>query len=199
MVKSKTMVTTATVRQMIKSSRMASAENKGTISSFPGNVVTAGGAVFNLSNAIIVGDTNSTRDGSQVNLTQVKMRFQTQGVAVSGTTRTIVFQDTQNNGVLPAVTEVLDNANVISPLNVLNVITNKRFKILSDDVINCNIAGENLKYVSHTFKKKLNKKVTYNAATAIAAANGRNALFMLVIGTATNTFDFGFQYDFIDQ
>jgi hypothetical protein len=192
-------VTRQTVKQMIKGARLANAENKGTVVSSPGNAVTAGGAVFNVTPNIIQGDTVSTRDGSQINLNKVCMRFETQGVAVSGITRVIVLQDHQNNGVVPGVTDILDNANVISPLNVLNFVTNKRFKLLSDDLINCNIAGQNLQFRKHMWSKALSKQVTYNAATNVAAANGRNAIFMLVIGTATNTFDFSFQLDFLDQ
>ena len=184
---------------MIRQSRLAMAENKGTVLSSPGNAVTAGGAIFNVTPQIIQGDSNSTRDGSQINLTKVQWRFETLGVAVSGVTRVVVFQDTQNNGVVPGITDVLDNANVISPLNVLNFVTNKRFKLLHDEAVQCNIAGQNLQFRTATWTSKLNKQVTYNAATNVAAANGRNAIFMLVIGTATNTFDFAFQLDFLDQ
>jgi len=164
-----------------------------------GTVTFAAGSLQNITQGIIQGIGSSQREGNQIQLTMLHARVHTFSVAVSGVSRYILFQDTQANGVVPTVVEVLDNANMVSVRNGLNWDTNKRFHMLADFTHQVPIAGEAIKVFDVTFSAKLLKPVTYLATTSVAAANGKNAIYMLVIGNSTNTYDYSFQVVYTDS
>ncbi len=98
------------------------------------------------------------------------------------TVRIIWFLDTQGQGSVPAVTDVITTTSVTSFYNSFNL-EQKRFVILSDKGYSLvTTASNQTHFIQQSFKPKC--VVTYGAATNVAAANRRNALYMLIITDA---------------
>jgi len=90
-----------------------------------------------------------------------------------------MFMDTNNIGVLPAVTDVLNAATVTSAPQ-LNNLSQRRFRFLYDKVETLVVGGADQQvHVQRTFKP--NTPVTYGASTNITTANHKNAIFVLAI------------------
>ena len=156
--------------------------------------VTAG-VVNNLTNGIIQGDDINQRSGDQIRIISHKLHVRASAVTVSQTFRFIWFRDNMNRGTTPTVTEVLNTANFMSQYSPAPL-QQKRFTILRDFSLNCNLTGESIK--SRTVQLP-GMDVYYNAATAVAAANGPGALFLLTIGDSiTGLFDFSYEPVYTD-
>lgn len=88
-----------------------------------------------LLNASTLGDNLNNRDGRQIFIQSIQVKFRAEFNAAAATAsplRFILFQDKQANGAAPAVGELLDiaTAGAIDALRLLT--TRKRFKILAD-------------------------------------------------------------------
>jgi len=100
-----------------------------------------------------------------------------------------------NRGTTPTVLEVLNTASFMSQLAPAPL-QQKRFTILADFQLDCNVAGEAIK--SHVMNIS-GSNVFYNGATAVAASNGPGALFLLEIGDSiTGLFDFSYEPIYTD-
>lgn len=153
------------------------------------------GIVNNLTNGIIQGDDINQRSGDQVLIKFHKLTIRASAVTVNQTFRFIWFRDNMNRGTTPGVTEVLNTANFMSQLAPAPM-QQKRFTILADFQLDCNVAGEAIK------SKVLGQggtSVYYNGATAVAASNGPGALFLLEIGDSlTGLFDYSYEPIYTD-
>lgn len=192
------MISKAVVRQMIKSSNLANSEYKGTVFTNANTATSAAGAFQFITQGIIQGDGVNQRNGSQVNLVELRVKINTFAVGVTGITRYILYQDTQAAGANPLVTDILDSAASVSVINQLTVTTQKRYHIIADFTHHVPINGEAVKVHDKTYRN-FTKKVTYLGNTSALASNGRNSIYLLYIGTATNVWDYSFHVKYLDH
>jgi hypothetical protein len=142
------------------------------------------GNVVTITQAIIEGDGADQRTGRQIDLKHIQWRIMLYlpSTNVHAAVRIVWFLDTQANGIVPAVTDVLTSAVVTSYYNGTNL-QSKRFRILHDATYPLvNTASNMQRFIQHDHK--LNTIITYGASTSVAAANRKNALYALVISDA---------------
>jgi hypothetical protein len=157
------------------------------------------GGVTAVTQGIIQGIGNGQRTGNDITLARIRCKINTTAVGASGITRYIIFQDHEALGALPSVTDVLDSTSVVAGYNTINTVSRKRFKILADFSHAVPIGGEAVKVFDRYFSKELSKVVTFLGTTSTASANGKNAVFLLYIGTSTNVFDSSFTVQYYDS
>lgn len=148
--------------------------------------VTTGGTIQSLSQ-IAEGDDFGQRTGRSIlgKSIYVMGTLSMNASAFNSCLRFILFYDTQYNGAMPVVTDVLASANWLSPLNI-NTISSQRFKIIWDKMFDMQQNGRQ----GYTFKKyfKLNHHLKYNATTGTAASGLSGQVLVLLIGSeVTNT------------
>lgn len=183
---------------MIHKAILKRAEKKNYINQQLSNVVSTAGAVINLSNNIIQGDNYNNRSGNTIRLYHQKLIIESSAVINSSTNRYILVRDMENNGVTPAVTDILDAASYIAGYSSLETVQQNRFTILKDWVTNNNINGEQRTSLVYATSQPSN--VYYNGTTAVAASNGKGAVFLLVIGSgSTALYDFSWQGFYTDS
>lgn len=188
----------SSIRKMINAALTSKMELETATFTNTGTATPAAGTFQFITQGIIQGTGSSQRQGNQITLSKVRAKINTFAVGVSGITRYVLYQDKMSNGATPLVTDILDSANSIAALNGLTVKTEKRYHILADFTHNVPIGGEGIKVYDTTFSSKLLKPVTYLANTSVVGANGRNAVFLLVLGSATNIYDYSFQIEYTD-
>lgn len=146
--------------------------------------------VFALTQAIVQGDTQNSRDGSQVIIKHFEISVQVENstlitAGLSTAFRMIVFIDRFNQGANVAATDLLVASSVISSYQ-LSVYQSKRFKILYD-VRRTLSNGSETNGQLMKFDKKMSHKITYNGTTDAAGSNGPGSLWVLfVTDEATN-------------
>ncbi len=172
------------VRRAVDSVLASKLEQKRFVVAFTGLTTTTGGTVTPVTQGVIQGDTGSTRDGNQIFLKELVFRHFLTAVTLAVTQRVIVFIDTMADAATPVVLDVLDTASFITGYNVPNT-QERRFKIIHDEMVVASVTGSNFQ-VDHTWRFKINKKITYQAATNISGANGKNAMFVLFISDGVN-------------
>lgn len=192
-------VTRAQVRSMINDKLRSSNEVKTAVFTAVATATSGTGTVSAVSQGIIQGIGNGQRTGNDITLTRLRCKINTTAVGVSGISRYIIFQDHEALGALPSVTDVLDSTSVVAGYNSINTVSRKRFKILADFTHPVPIGGEAVRVFDRYFSKKLSKIVTFLGTTSTAGANGKNAIFLLSIGTATNVFDSSFTVMYYDS
>jgi hypothetical protein len=159
------------------------------------NTNATAGIVNNLTNGIVQGDDINQRSGDQIRIVSHELKVRASAVTVSQTFRFIWFRDNMNRGTTPTVTEVLNTANFMSQYSPAPL-QQKRFTILRDFSLNCNLTGESIKSRTITLP---GANVFYNGATAVAGSNGPGALFLLTIGDSlTGLFDFSYEPVYTD-
>lgn len=190
-------ITKRTINSMIRSARLANAELKSfTIGQTGLNPVTTG-AVFNLTRAIVLGDSSNQRDGAQITVRHVTFRLNVRTTSTS-TIRCIIFSDMMCQGD-PAVTDVLSSATWVS--NYSDVIQNemRRFVIHSDTSIDLSVNGVMNKSIVRQLKFNA-KRISYLGATDVNGAGGRGSMFVLFISSTTVPFyDYNCNIRFLDQ
>jgi len=140
------------------------------------------GTVSGVTQKIVLGDSFSQRDGSQINVKKliVTVEFALGSTASFDFVRYIVFTDTSSNGAVPAVTDVLNFPDPASGYHN-NVLCSKRFKIHLDRNFTLTSTGNN-KVVTHTQTINFGSHPTYYLAqTDATAANGTGSIYFLVI------------------
>ena len=129
---------------------------------------------------IVKKNTATSRDGDSIKLKSLFHRCEY--ITVAGTPaviRCMIFVDTQNNGALPAVTDVLQTASRLSPLNMVN---SKRFIVLQDELFDMNIYQTTTgMYRTMKFFKKLDFHTKYRDGTSSVTGANTNAIFCLYI------------------
>lgn len=182
----KKLATRQEVRQIVRSSILASQELKRYVVAFTGQNTSTTGSVSPVTQGIIQGDSLLTRDGDQILVKKLVFRYQLEfSSGGSATTqRVIIFWDNQANGATPAVTDVLNSASYITGYQPV-LQQQGRFHILLDEFFTSVANGQNGKNaLVRTFK--LNHKTTFLDLTNVATANGKGALFVLFLADAAN-------------
>lgn len=189
--------TDSRIRKTVQRMMRQQLERKVLISSITAALPSTAGTITQLTNFIVQGDNFNQRAGDKITCADMSLRVNATAIVNSTTIRFILFQDHQNNGSTPVVTDVLDTADYLSGYNQLSVLQQRRFRIIHDRTLDVNIAGEALKTREYRLPKS---GVTwYNGATAVAASNGKGAMFMLVIASASaGTGDYTWTYRYYD-
>ncbi len=139
------------------------------------------GFVHTITQPIVTGDDLQQRDGRQITHLSTQLRFSVNlpALAVSGVLRVIWFIDKKNNGVTPAVLDVLNTASVTSGYN-FNAIANKRFTIIRDTCYSL-VAQASNQHITPVLNYVARYPIYYNGTTNVAASNGVGAQFCIVI------------------
>jgi len=166
---------------------------------------------------IQLGTAVNQRVGNNIKLEELQLRFQATGDTTAGDldpacTRVLIVVDHQCNGALPAVTDVLLQASVISHYNYNNVRgcgagSGSRFQILKDDVITFNpmpyyngtssLAAGMSYFRSWKFKKL--PFIQYDAnAGAITDLCSKNVFMLTVSDDAQLALAYKFQFCYKD-
>lgn len=191
----------SSVRKEVLAVISSMAEKKVSILSATNQTTAPAGQIWALTQAIIQGDSVFTRDGIQIVLLNTHLRFDVfmPTATIAASVRIIVFTDTQNNGGNPTVLDVLNTAEILSPFSVIQQLT-RRFTIHADNIRNFTAGG--VQQMVFNIQRNINKRVFYNAAGDTPSANGKNALFMLIItdaGTNFPTYNFSVSNRFHDM
>lgn len=172
-------------------------ERKVLVSSITAALPSTSGTIHQLTNFIVQGDNFNQRAGDKITCADHTLKINATAITNSTSIRYILFQDQQNNGTTPVVTDVLDTADYLAGYSQLAVLQQRRFRILHDSTLDVNIAGEALK--TREYKLPKSGVTWFNGATAVAASNGKGALFMLIIASAAaGTSDYTWTYRYYD-
>lgn len=188
-------LTSSQVGTMISKALRRSVEPKF-YDSVVSSTIGSGGTFFALSQPIIQGITGSQRIGDNIHLQRLQMNYRLDlnvaNTQLSDTLRVVVVLDKMNDGVAPTGADLFTTATVTSPYSP-EQIKSKRFTILYDKLDFVAIGGKNVLTVQKSIA--LNQVCTFQAATSVTAANGRNSMWVYCIGTS-NTFPASFNMDF---
>jgi len=127
---------------------------------------------------LAVGDNAESRTGLRINLHSFHVNINYQMTA-SSNVRIIIVRDLMNQGVVPGLLEVLENASVISPHNYYNTIAQKRFIIHKDFTRHFTVGGK--LFDTSLNKFKLDVPITYGGTGALIADARKNALFVYCV------------------
>jgi hypothetical protein len=152
------------------------------------------GAVAHIT-VIAQGDGLADRSGDKIFVERVNLMVNSISSA-SNNTRYVVFRDKFNLGTTPGVTDLLATAVVASPLSSLNVVQQKRFRILCDFVISGSVNGKTASTVRKTMI--VNQPTYFTGAASTTKASG--SLYLLVISdvAASSTHDVEMQIVYSD-
>jgi len=187
------------VKQMIASSIAFSQELKRYVVAFTGVTTSTAGSITPITQGVIQGDSLTTRDGDQLILKQLIMRYQLAlNTGNSTSQRVIIFSDNQANGATPTVTDVLNSASWITGYNPVTF-QSGRFKVWHDEYVVTTLSGHNA-VNDKVWKFNLKHKITYLDVTNNATANGKGAMFVLFIADGANSlFSASFELHFTDS
>jgi hypothetical protein len=166
-------------RQAVLSMLNARREKKYNDNAYSGTL-TNSGVVSPWTEVVAQGDSSSTRDGAQIELVMLKLQYRLANTA-SGTyiARIIVFCDTMNEGVMPAVTDILTTATVSSNYT-RDVEIVKRYHILYDQSHSLTVGATTESIIKYQ-KIRCRRIVSYNGTTAATGSNGKNSVWTLRI------------------
>jgi len=162
-------------------------------------------AFFAISQPIIQGTGGAQRIGDIIRLKKLVVNMTiSQDPAVSALetyVRSIIFLDKQNNGTVPAGTDILDIVTITSAFSPEQQ-KEKRFHIIADwvDILDKTVnTGRQHKRVY-----KLDNDCYYNGVTSVTGANGKNSLWYMVFsqgigGGTLPIVDFDMQVHFTDS
>ena len=144
------------------------------------NVVDYTGTILQLSN-IAQGDTTSTREGRSILMNYLNIRGVITRVSSSSILRMIVFQDTQQNGVVPSTDQVLSTVgDGYAPFSGLEPSFAGRFKILSSNTIS--LSDQNPLPLFKIFKKHVSHVKWQTTADGGNPMKGH--IYMLLVSNA---------------
>jgi len=160
--------------------------------------ISSSGTIISLTTGIAEGNEVNTRTGTTLRVIQQHFRFIFRAITNDQSARFIIFRDMFNTGTTPTVTEVLPTTGILSHFSDVREVQQKRYQILLDRIVDVSLEGPSIKTNVANIKKQ--GMVYYNGPTAVAASNGRGAIFLLVIGSlSTGTFDYDWQGVFTDS
>lgn len=162
------------------------------------------GVVNPITSALAQGDDITGRTGDLIRMGKLKLRLELQSnsgtVGLAYAVRFIVFQDTLCNGAVPAVTDLLDSANVLSGYNVVNR-QSGRFKVLHDSMLT-SVSGTPSARVCREIDIRMKGVQHYIGSAGAAASLGRNSPFVLIVSDAASAgvyrYSWSYDYDFTD-
>jgi ribosomal protein S8 len=186
------------VASLVRAAMLTMQEHKVRSTQASGTTISSSGAIIPLTNGIVEGDDVNMRSGTTIKMLQQHFRYAFNMTSSDQSARFIIFADMINTGVQPTVTEVLPTTGYLSHYSDVRQLQQKRFKILLDDTIDCSVNGPSR--LSKKAEIKWKGQVFYNAATAVTTANGKGALFLLVIGSLnTGVYDYDWQCVYTDS
>ncbi len=189
------------VRTQVMSVIRSMAERKCFITATSNQNSTASGTIWALTQGITQGDSTLQRDGAQLKLedTRLRMRVFMPTGAVAASLRVIIFSDSMNVGSLPLVSDVLSSSTITASYSTVQLLTS-RFRIYADTIKNMTAGG--IQQLCIDLNRPISKVLTYNGNTDVAASNGKNAVFLLVITDVSSNFpvyDFNVVHRFYDM
>ncbi len=178
------------------------------VSDFPNTTATAGAISIHLLD-IVTGATQVQRVGRKIWLTSINVRLMfalsNSATATDIRIRIMVVQDTQCNGALPAVTDILEAAAVDSYLNLVNT---GRFRVLKDKVVAIGstagtaVAGSEFggRQVYTKWRKKCLIPVQYNTGGTgdIAEVMSNNIICLGIASTTGGTWGVQCRFRYTD-
>jgi ribosomal protein L22 len=170
------------VHTVVKNMLESRMELKSVAAATGASATAAAGAVLYFT-PILQDDTTNGRTGDQIVPHDITLRFTSIGSATEAA-RFILFQDRMNQGAAPTVSQVLSSASYNATYNHINVVLNKRFKILFDKQLDLCVAGEAQKHL--TARVPLKGKIGFVDTGDTSASAGPNTLWLIYIGTSTH-------------
>lgn len=164
------------VRSMIEAGRELKFYNT-TVSA----TLTSTPTVYAITQPIVQGIGGGQRVGDDILMKKILFKFRADmnqsNTVLSNAFRFILFTDQMNVGAFPLQTELLTGSNV-TDLYALEMIKEKRFKILHDKVYELSLNGT----AGISFEKtiKLSHPIYYNDSANTAAANGRGSIWLML-------------------
>lgn len=162
---------------------------------------TTAGVIVPITQSLVQGDNINTREGDKivVKRLQVNASFALNTLQPVSTIRYILFLDTMANGVVPTPIELVSPVSVTGLYEPVNLLK-RRFHILADIVRPLVLQASNQTvHYGVMFKKEI--QIYFGDPGNIAAANQKNALYVLMISDASAnqpTFAFSHQLEFFD-
>lgn len=174
--------TPSNLRRIVRDIVDSRVEHKRLASTVASTDILTAGVIIPISGNVFQGDDIGQRSGDVITPKMLTFRLLAQASTATFTSfsvRCIIFQDTINNGALPAVTDVLNTASPTSVYNSVNAQQN-RFKICYDKVFA--VVGQTSATRVNIVKFiPMKGKIHYIATTGNTAGSGKNALFALFI------------------
>jgi len=147
---------TLATKRFVRQAVLGESEKKFLDTTIAGTVSDVGSVVH--LTAISRGNGVSARDGNRIRGLDWDMRLNFIAGDPTNIIRVIVFQDIQSSGSNPGIANLLETIDANSPLNNINV--PRRFKIMSDRMINLHQAGQD--QVTLHRSGKLSSTITFN-------------------------------------
>ncbi len=178
------------VKSLVRSALQSTLELNYSRTAAAGQSTTTTGTVWALTQSIITGSGVGNRSGIQITPQKAVLKIQasinTASTVAAQGFRVIWFADRLNTGTLPTVADVLV-ANTVLASYTPAATQEKRFIIFHDGMITLGTQGGTPNTRMMKFTQILRDKITYNLGTDVAGANGRHAMFLLIISDqATN-------------
>jgi len=157
-------------------------------------VPTTAGVVTHIT-VIAQGDGLADRSGDKIFIERVNLAVNSISSA-SNNTRYVVVRDNFNLGTTPSYTDVFATAVVASPYSSLNVVQQKRFRILCDFVINGSTNGKAASFVRKTMI--VNQPCFFTGAASTTKAAGSLYLLVVTDNATTSAHDVEMQIIYSD-
>lgn len=189
------------------SSRRGQSELKVVDTTTAGVIPVAQAGSVTLLNGVATGTDYTSRIGRKIVLKSILMRFfffDTTTTSNGDNVRIIIFYDCQTNAAAPAVTDVI---NVADPLQPMNLNNRDRFLILKDKMITYNpgvyaanvLTGGNPVNKSWKTYKKMSKETIFGGTGATVGSIQSGGLFLLLISTnAQGNLNYNARVRFLD-
>ena len=189
----------ALVRQMIRGALVSVQETKVRNTLLTGQTAAIAGTVWAITQGIVQGDTISQRSGSVIVVKKLGVSLNAFITTVTAALRVIVVSDTHANSAIPTVSDVLDSASYLAGRNGINI-QNKRFNFLYDRRHSMCAGGSN-QQLSLELDFPLRTRVAYTGTTDVAAANGTNSFYFIILAdtAALVTYSFNFHMQYTDS
>lgn len=130
------------------------------------------------------GDGTNGRTGNQINLQNIDFNLAFRCTA-STNVRIIIFRDKFNVGSMPGTADILESADVLSPVNYLNTIVQKRFVVLYDKTHSFTTGGK--LFDTMKVEKPQQYKIRYSGSSNSYSNAAENSLYYLVITDVAST------------
>lgn len=183
----------AKIERYINTHRGEVKYTQGTLSITP---LVAGSQSYN--SGVGQGDTSDTRTGLRINAHKFYLNIAYK-MTSSCNVRCVVVRDMMNQGAVPTITEVLEQATVISPLNYNNFVAQKRFILMKDFTRHFTVGGVLFDTVTNSFK--LDVQLSYGGSGFGAIDARKNSIFVYTVTdtASAGTIDLYSRLDFTDE
>lgn len=140
---------------------------------------TTTGVVY-LINGCARGSAFNQRNGQEILMRSIELRYHvvSQSVTLNSICRIAIVYDRQTNAALPAITDILNTADITSARNLEN---RKRFRILYDKTIPLSISNTNGSQHYEKFYRKLRHPVNFNTGTTGGSGDITTGSLLIVL------------------